>query len=174
MLWKLSQVTGRSLAPKLNAHSLLRRYLSSSFVEGSSHPPLLNSTLGNYFARNVIEKYPYRPALICREELPRSNGGPRSRNLGVSSHLAWDYSEFDANITAVTRGLLRMGVKKGDRVGVIIPNLSAFATLQWACARMGEFHSLFGTNPPLIVPPGAILVTLNPAYRMHEFVSYLF
>lgn len=138
MLWQLGIRRYRAL--KLNAHALPgpSRFLSLSSVEGPSHPPLINSTLGDYFSKNVIEKYPHRPALICRGELPGSNGGPRSRNLGVSSHLAWDYEEFDLNITAVTRGLLRIGVQKGDRVGIIMPNLSAFATLQWACARMGK------------------------------------
>lgn len=34
---------------------------------------------------------------------------------------------------------------------------SAYATLQWACASIG-----------------AILVTINPAYRTHELVGYLF
>lgn len=139
MLWQLSKVTHRSVTLKLRAHAFLTRSLSLSFVQGPSHPPLVNDTLGNYFAKNVVEKFPHRPALICREELPGSNGGTRHQNLGVSSHLAWDFAEFDTNINAVTRGLLRMGVKKGDRVGVIMPNLSSFATLQWACARMGEY-----------------------------------
>ncbi|KZP15938.1 acetyl-CoA synthetase-like protein [Athelia psychrophila] len=156
MLWQLRHAARRPATFKLNACAFLGRSLSLSSVEGPSHPPLINSTLGTYFAENVIEKHPHRPALICRGERPGSNGGPQSRNLGLSSHLAWDFAEFDTNITAVTRGLLRMGVKKGDRVGAIIPNLSAFATLQWACARMG-----------------AILVSLNPAYRMHEFVGTL-
>ncbi|KZP15937.1 acyl-CoA synthetase [Athelia psychrophila] len=154
MLWQLGTRSYRAL--KLNARAFPSRSLSLSSVEGPSYPPLINSTLGDYFSKNVVEKYPHRPALICRGELPGSNGGPRSRNLGVSSHLAWDYEEFDLNITAVTRGLLRMGVQKGDRVGAIVPNLSAFATLQWACVRMG-----------------AILVTFNPAYRLDEFVGTL-
>jgi acyl-CoA synthetase (AMP-forming)/AMP-acid ligase II len=63
-----------------------------------------------------------------------------------------------------------MGVKRGDRVGVIMGNnryvivvppwgvinpiTSAYAMLQWACASIG-----------------AILVTVNPAYRSHELVG---
>ncbi|KXN89148.1 Putative acyl-CoA synthetase YngI [Leucoagaricus sp. SymC.cos] len=49
-----------------------------------------------------------------------------------------------------------MGVKKGDRVGVIMGNNSAYAMLQWACVSIG-----------------AILVTINPAYKLHELVSTL-
>jgi len=51
----------------------------------------------------------------------------------------------------VARGLLTRGVKKGDRVGIWSPNRAEWVTLQFATARIG-----------------AILVTINPAYRVHE------
>lgn len=80
-----------------------------------------------------------------------------SRNLGVTGHLAWDFEEFDRHVKAMARGLLSMGVNKGDRVGVIMGNnryvktlglirglgggltvgFSSYATLQWACASIG-------------------------------------
>lgn len=78
------------------------------------------------------------------------------RNLGVERHLAWDFEEFGRHVDAVARGLIGMGVGKGDRVGVIMGNTSAYATLQWACASIG-----------------AILVTINPAYRLQELVNTL-
>lgn len=139
MLRQLSKVTRLSPFSKPNGHFCRRRCLSLSSIEGPSYPPLVNSTLNEYFVRNVLAKYPHRPALYCREELPGSNGGTRSQNLSTSSHLAWDFSELDTNVTAATRGLLRMGVQKGDKVGVIIPNISAFPLLQWACTRIGVF-----------------------------------
>jgi acyl-CoA synthetase (AMP-forming)/AMP-acid ligase II len=125
-----------------------------SSVEGPLNPPLSNSTLSEYFSREIFEKQGTRPALICRNEPPRAHGGPLSRNLGVKTHLAWDFEEFDRHIKAVARGLLTMGVKKGDRVGVLMGNnryctwffctsssltmaCSAYASLQWACASIG-------------------------------------
>ena len=124
MLWNLASSRHVSrCSPRLKLNSVLGRCISLSYVEGPTQPPLVTSTLGDYFSQNVLNKYPHQPALICREELPGSSGGPLGRNLGLSSHLAWDYEEFDVNIAAATRGLLRMGVKKGDRVGAIIPNL---------------------------------------------------
>ncbi|KAF7350451.1 hypothetical protein MVEN_01350600 [Mycena venus] len=49
-----------------------------------------------------------------------------------------------------------MGVQKGDRVGVLMGNNSAYAMLQWACASIG-----------------AVLVTINPAYRINELTAAL-
>ncbi|KAF7972149.1 hypothetical protein HWV62_18794 [Athelia sp. TMB] len=120
MLWNLAPSRHVSRwSPRLKLNSVLGRHISLSYVEGPTQPALVTSTLGDYFSQNVLEKYPRQPALICRGELPGSSGGPLGRNLGLSSHLAWDYEEFDLNITATTRGLLRMGVKKGDRVDTL-------------------------------------------------------
>lgn len=102
--------------------STFRRGLTKSAVQGPLEPPLSTRTLPEYFATEVLSKYAGRPALICRKEAPRSHGGPPSRNLGVQTHLAWDFAEFDTHINALVRGLLAMGVQKGDRVGVIMGN----------------------------------------------------
>jgi acyl-CoA synthetase (AMP-forming)/AMP-acid ligase II len=87
------------------------------------HPPLVNATLSEYFTREVLEKHATRPALICRNESPGAHGGPLSHNLGVRTRLAWDFEEFHRHVGALTRGLLSMGVNKGDRVGVIMGNV---------------------------------------------------
>jgi long-subunit acyl-CoA synthetase (AMP-forming) len=42
--------------------------------------------------------------------------------MGVERHLAWDFNEFDSHISALARGLVGLGVNKGDRVGVIMGN----------------------------------------------------
>ncbi|KAI0073641.1 acyl-CoA synthetase [Panus rudis PR-1116 ss-1] len=133
-----------------------RRALTVSSVVGPTEPPLVQSTLSHYFENEILKHHSTRPALICRAEHPRAHGGPVSRNLGVTRHLAWDFEEFDRHIEALARGLLDLGVKKGDRVGVVMGNNSAYAMLQWACASIG-----------------AILVTLNPAYRLPELVKTL-
>lgn len=82
----------------------------------------MHSTLDTYFVNEVIFKYATRPALVCRSEKPRLHGGPVSPNMGITQHLAWDYAEFDKHIDALARGLLGIGVKKGDRVGVVMGN----------------------------------------------------
>ncbi|EIW55520.1 acyl-CoA synthetase [Trametes versicolor FP-101664 SS1] len=150
-----SSLLSRSALRKLSTAASSSR-LTLSAVEGPLEPPLVSKTLPAYFRDDILRIHGARPALIARQEQARPHGGPRSRNLDDATHLAWDFGEFDRHIQALARGLLDLGVKKGDRVGVIMGNNSAYACLQWACASIG-----------------AILVTLNPAYRLPELVSTL-
>lgn len=99
-----------------------RRRITLSAVEGAREPSLDNRTLPEYFSAEVLSRRPEHPALICRQERPRAHGGPLSKNMGVESHLAWDFHEFDSHITALARGLVGLGVNRGDRVGVIMGN----------------------------------------------------
>lgn len=99
-----------------------KRFLTLSAVQGPLHPPLVSTTLSQYFTFEILAKNSQRPALISRQERPRAHGGPASKNLGIQKHLAWDFEEFDRHIGALARGLLGMGVKKGDRIGVIMGN----------------------------------------------------
>jgi fatty-acyl-CoA synthase len=61
------------------------------------------------------------------------------------------YREFWEETGIIARALLVRGVKKGDRVGIWSPNRFEWNVLQYATARIG-----------------AILVNVNPAYRLHE------
>ena len=118
MAWPMPHLRHASIRVFRNAG----RSLTMSSVEGPLNPPLSTSTLSDYFLHEILAKQSNRPALICRNEMPRAHGGPLSRNLGVTTHLAWDFDEFNRHINAVARGLLTMGVKKGDRVGVMMGN----------------------------------------------------
>jgi fatty-acyl-CoA synthase len=61
------------------------------------------------------------------------------------------YRELWEQVSRAARGLLARGIKTGDRVGVWSPNRSEWVVLQFATARIG-----------------AILVTVNPAYKATE------
>ncbi|MBF9151524.1 AMP-binding protein [Novosphingobium jiangmenense] len=71
----------------------------------------------------------------------------------VSRHqgIRWTWAELDHEVDRVATGLLDRGVAKGDRVGIWAPNCAEWTVLQFATARIG-----------------AILVTINPAYRTSE------
>jgi fatty-acyl-CoA synthase len=68
----------------------------------------------------------------------------------------FSYPAFVAEVDAVALGLDALGVGKGDRVGIWAPNCAEWAFVQYATARLG-----------------AILVTINPAYRTHELAYVL-
>ncbi|KAH8110335.1 acetyl-CoA synthetase-like protein [Phellopilus nigrolimitatus] len=148
--------TARGCLSQPNLQFCRRNLLTSSYVEGSNHPPLNPRTLTEFFETELLSKLPSKPALVCRKERPRAHAGPQQHNLGRSDCLAWSFEEFNRHIEALARGLLLLGVKKGDRVGVVMGNNSAYASLQWACAGIG-----------------AVLVTINPAYRVHELINTL-
>jgi fatty-acyl-CoA synthase len=61
------------------------------------------------------------------------------------------YAQFWEETGLIARALLARGVKKGDRVGIWSPNRWEWVVVQYATARMG-----------------AIMVNVNPAYRVHE------
>ena len=110
-------LASRSLQTRLGRH----HPMTLSAVQGSDHPPLDSRTLYEYFkSTNTLRLE--RPALICPFELPRPHGGPLTSNMGVSTHLSWSYSELDHHIQALARGLVSLGVKRGDRIGVVMGN----------------------------------------------------
>jgi fatty-acyl-CoA synthase len=61
------------------------------------------------------------------------------------------YRELSDQVSLAARGLLARGVRKGDRVGIWSPNRAEWVITQLATARIG-----------------AILVTINPAYKPAE------
>src|SRR5262249_44107597 len=71
----------------------------------------------------------------------------------VSRHqgIRWTYRELRARVDELARALLGLGLGKGDRVGIWSPNPAEWVLTQFATAKLG-----------------AILVNVNPAYRVHE------
>lgn len=75
----------------------------------------------------------------------------RDALVDMASGRRWTYAEFAADVDALALGLLDLGIAKGDRVGIWAPNRAEWVLVQYATARIG-----------------AVLVTVNPAYRSHE------
>lgn len=71
----------------------------------------------------------------------------------VSKHqaLRYTYGELRNRVDEVAFSLLSLGVKKGDRVGIWSPNNAEWVLTQFATAKVG-----------------AVLVNINPAYRVPE------
>jgi fatty-acyl-CoA synthase len=108
-----------------------------SYDAGATSPPILEETIGQNFERTVATN-PDGEALV---DLGNDVGGNRR----------WNYTELNAEIDLIARGLLSFGVQRGERVGVWSPNCVEWTIVQYATAKIG-----------------AILVNINPGYRAHE------
>jgi fatty-acyl-CoA synthase len=106
---------------------------SPSYASGDTSEPLLGETIGDNFRRTVAV-YGANEAVVDR-----------------ASGRRWTYAQLHADVTALAHGLLRLGIARGDRVGIWAPNCPEWTLVQYATAEIG-----------------AILVTINPAYRGHE------
>ena len=69
------------------------------------------------------------------------------RHQGIS----WTYRELQARVDQLASGLLALNVRPGDRVGIWGPNSSEWVLVQLATAKIG-----------------AVMVCINPAYRLYE------
>jgi fatty-acyl-CoA synthase len=71
----------------------------------------------------------------------------------VSRHqgIRWTWAELNAEVDRIACGLVAQGIKKGERVGIWSPNCAEWTVTQFATAKIG-----------------AVLVTINPAYRLSE------
>ncbi|CAG4899604.1 AMP-binding protein [Paraburkholderia gardini] len=65
--------------------------------------------------------------------------------------IRWTWKEFSDEVDILAAGLLALGIEKGDRVGIWSPNRVEWLLTQFATARIG-----------------AVLVNINPAYRLAE------
>ena len=69
----------------------------------------------------------------------------------VEQGVRWTWAELLRQAEQAAAGFVRLGVRKGDRVGIWSPNRSEWLLTQFATARIG-----------------AVLVNINPAYRLSE------
>ena len=75
----------------------------------------------------------------------------REAIVDVATGRRWTYSRLRADVEAIAQALIDQGTIPGDRVGIWAPNCPEWTIVQFATAKIG-----------------AILVTLNPAYRASE------
>ena len=81
--------------------------------------------------------------------------GDRDALVHVDWDLRYTWREFQEECDQVARGLVALGIEKGDHVALWATNYPEWVVAQFATARIG-----------------AVLVTVNPAYRTHE-LEYL-
>ena len=109
-----------------------------SYFHRGGEEHLLGATIPEHFLA-IVERFPDREAAVFV---------PQGRRL--------TYAALKAAVDELARGLLGLGFKKGERIGVWSTNNAEWLLLQFATARIG-----------------AILVNINPAYRAQELAYAL-
>ncbi len=109
--------------------------------EGSD---LLDITIGDLLDRRA-EEFPDKEALVysCYPE------------FGTALDIRWTYRDYHERVNAVAKGLMALGLGKGDHIAVWAANLPQWPLLQLAAAKAG-----------------LVLVTINPVLRAAE-VEYI-
>jgi fatty-acyl-CoA synthase len=77
--------------------------------------------------------------------------GDRDALISCHQNLRYTYADLLREVNRAARALLALGVERGDRVGIWSPNAAGWPIVQYAAAKVG-----------------AILVNINPAYRLRE------
>ncbi|MBI5705878.1 MAG: AMP-binding protein [Armatimonadetes bacterium] len=107
--------------------------LTQSYVHGASTVPLIGDTIGIHFDQ-AAARWPDREALVIRHQ-----------------GIRWTYVELQKQVDAFAAGLLALGLRPGDRLGIWSLNCAEWVVTQFATAKAG-----------------IILVNINPAYRLSE------
>ena len=105
---------------------------------------LLEMTIGDLLDRRADE-IPTREALVysCYPE------------FGGALDIRWTYQEYRERVDAVARGLMALGLNKGDHIAVWAVNLP-----EWPLLQLAAFKA------------GLVLITVNPVLRARE-VEYI-
>ncbi len=90
-------------------------------------------TIGQYF-RACVERDPDHEFVVYPDR-----------------NLRWTYKEFDERTDALARGLLYIGMRPADHLGVWARNIPDWLTFMYACAKIG-----------------VVMVTMNPVFKSHE------
>ncbi|KZX15630.1 long-chain-fatty-acid--CoA ligase [Methanobrevibacter cuticularis] len=91
------------------------------------------TTLGEFFEQQVKEQ------------------GDREFLIYPDRDLRFTYNEFNNRVNMLAKGLISIGIEKGDHIGIWAKNVPDWLTFMFATAKIG-----------------AVLVTVNTAYRDHE------
>ncbi|KAK2178700.1 hypothetical protein NP493_533g01030 [Ridgeia piscesae] len=107
--------------------------LKWSYVHGLASTPLIGVTIGQRL-RDMAEAHPGREAMVfCRDD------------------VRFTFEQLLTQADRLAAGLMSLGVKRGDRVGIWSHNCPEWILLQYATARAGM-----------------ILVNVNPSYKADE------
>ena len=106
---------------------------SKSYIHGGGQQPLLGMTVGDVLDQ-AAAKWPDSEALVVGHQ-----------------DIRWSWRELHTRARQLASGLLALGLKPGDRIGMLAPNRA-----EWVLVQFGTAYA------------GLVLVNINPAYRPPE------
>jgi len=107
--------------------------MTLSYVHGIGEQPLIGETVGAMFVRIAQERADAEALVVAHQG------------------IRWSWTVLEAQVEALAAGLLGLGLRQGERIGIWAPNCAQWVVTQFATARAG-----------------LILVNINPAYRTRE------
>ncbi|XP_028310954.1 acyl-CoA synthetase family member 2, mitochondrial-like [Gouania willdenowi] len=107
--------------------------LTSSYVHGTSTISMIPLTVSQCLDATV-QRWPDREAMVFLHDDTRKT-----------------FAQFQQDVDTAAAGLMALGLKRGDRLGIWGPNVYEWILFQFASAKAG-----------------IILVSLNPAYQVSE------
>lgn len=115
-----------------------------SYWQAETSTPLLEGTIGDLLD-NCAEEFATQEAIVysCYPE------------FGGALDIRWTYRDYRDRANAVAKGLLALGLHKGDHIAVWAGNLPEWPLLQMAAAKAG-----------------LVLVTINPVLQKAE-IEYI-
>ena len=123
--------------------------LTQSYVHGVSSTPLIGETIGQLL-RRITAEGPDRPALITRHQ-----------------NVRLTYADLLRRSEDLAVGLRKLGLEKGDRVGVWSANVS-----EWVLAQFGTALAAAGGGLAITVGLGMIgawrTLSQKPAAYLRE------
>ena len=69
-----------------------------------------------------------------------------AHDLGSGTRTEWDYATYATNVAGVAAGLRELGVEAGDRVAVMLPNITEFPVSIFAILSSGATYSGIPTS----------------------------
>jgi len=99
------------------------------------------------YAREAAKQHPHKSALVTTSKVP---------GLGRQTAMI-THSELDRLSDALAVALIDIGLKKGDRVAIILPNVTAFAISYYGVLKAGGV--VVATNPTY--PPPKMQFQIN-------------
>jgi acetyl-CoA synthetase len=137
--------------------------------KGFAHkPPYFQWFLGGKIniTENIFKKLNQKPALIWEPEPV----GEKPRIL--------TYKELFKEVCRCANYLKKLGIKKGDRVGIYLPMIPEVVVAMLACARIGAVHSVvFSAFSPSALrvrlqdTKAKVLITADKYYRRGNLVD---